>query len=315
MARVIRIDRELPRTWKDALAEFLEFKQAQGLSPVTANDYTKHVTQFFTRYPDAHAPGKLRDCILEYMSQPVAPATFNLRRAYLKSFFNWCVQEGILAQNPLTGIPKRLDEGRARSIAEDTLRKLLSLPNRGSFAGLRDYALMILSLDTGIRPGEALGLLPADIDLTNCTVTVRRHIAKTGRTRVLPMSRETAKALKMLLGARHPAWPKSAPVFCTQDGTPLRLHSWEDRLQEYSEALNTRITPYDLRHTFALLFLRQGANAFSLQRMLGHTSMEMTRRYVNLTGEDMQSQHALASPVNRLIPSRKRVGSLKPRTE
>lgn len=63
-----------------------------------------------------------------------------------------------------------------------------------------------------------------------------------------------------------------------------------------------------MRHVFALMFLRNGADAFSLQRMMGHTTMEMTRRYVNLAQSDVKEQHAQASPINKLMPMRNRAG-------
>jgi len=64
---------------------------------------------------------------------------------------------------------------------------------------------------------------------------------------------------------------------------------------------------YDLRHAFALSYLRNGGNTLSLQRILGHTDLTMTKRYVAYTLGDIKEQHAHASPVNRLVPVKKRM--------
>jgi len=75
----LNVKKEVPATWKEALQEFLFWKQAQGLSERTVKDYQTHVTILFTRFPEAFSPKKLQLGVLEHMSQPVKPATFNLR--------------------------------------------------------------------------------------------------------------------------------------------------------------------------------------------------------------------------------------------
>ncbi len=87
--------------------------------------------------------------------------------------------------------------------------------------------------------------------------------------------------------------------------------SWHHRLVKYLKRLGKRIRPYDLRHAFALSYLRNGGNTLSLQRILGHTDLTMTKRYVVLTQDDLKEQHAHASPVNKLMPVKHRVVKIK----
>lgn len=242
---------------------------------------------------------------MEYLSDNIKPATFNLRLIYLKAFFEWCVNENYLDANPLTGFKNRKAQARIIEIAEDTLQKLLTLPNQGTYAGLRDYALLMFTLDTGLRPKEALTLMIEDFDLKRHTVTVRAEEAKTRTARSVPVLPPTAEAINRLIKSRHPAWDKSLPVFCSSEGTQLDRSTWRHRLDMYGEQLGTKIRPYDLRHAFALLYLRNGGHAFGLQKTLGHTDMSMTRRYVNLTGQDLQESHRMASPLNRLVTVKK----------
>jgi site-specific recombinase XerD len=153
-----KMKRQIPASWTDALESFLFWKQAQGLAPRTLEDYRKHVTQFFTRYPQAYQEENLRKSIQEYIAQTVKPATFNLRLVYLKAFFSWCLAETIFSFNPLSGFKRKKDGGRIVNIDSDVLKKLIALPDRDTFSGLRDYTLPLLTLDTGIRPSEALSL-------------------------------------------------------------------------------------------------------------------------------------------------------------
>ncbi len=91
----------------------------------------------------------------------------------------------------------------------------------------------------------------------------------------------------------------------------MNTQTWGDRLELYSKELGVKIRPYDLRHSFALLYLRNGGNAFGLQKELGHVDISMTKRYVNLSGNDLQDIYKTASPLNRLINNKKRVGKIK----
>ena len=141
-------------SWEDAAAEFIYFKIAEGRAERTIEDYKEHIARFFKRFPDAFDPQKARKCVLEYMSDKIRPATYNIRLAYLRSFFSWCVNEGILPENPTAGLKRRKDGGRIVSVEDGVLIKLLELPDKQTFTGLRDYALMLLTLDTG-----ALGLV------------------------------------------------------------------------------------------------------------------------------------------------------------
>lgn len=305
--KVLRIDKRLPDTWQAALSDFLAWKQAQGVAARTLSDYQEHVTRFFTRFPDAYAPATVRRRVLAYMAEDVAPATFNLRREYLKAFFSWCVREGIFPENPLADVPKRKDPGKVRHLPEDVLRELLRLPDKSTFSGLRDYALILLSVSTGIRPGEALALLPGDADLRGLAVRVRHTVAKTRVERVLPIPPLVADAIRDLIAARHPAWGEKVPLFCSFSGRRLTVEKWGKRLKEYGARVGVKVTPYMLRHSFAIETLRAGANAFTVQHMLGHTSMAMTKRYVNLVESDLREAMAQANPLNRLLPQSHRV--------
>ncbi|BAF60316.1 integrase [Pelotomaculum thermopropionicum SI] len=309
--KVATVRKEVPDTWQEALQGFLFWKQAQGLAERTLTDYRKHVSQFFNRHPKAYNSKNLKSAVLEYMAQPVKPATFNLRLVNLKAFFDWCIQEGIFTDNPLAGFKRRKAEGRVVNIEEEKLARLLTLPNKETFAGLRDYALLLLTLDTGIRPKEAFSLLVDDINLRSLEVCIRSEIAKTRTTRTLPISPVTAQVIRELLQSRHPAWKNSTPVFCSSEGGKMTDLKWGDRLEVYSKQLGVWIRPYDLRHAFALQFLRNGGQPFALQRILGHTDLTMTKRYIALTQQDLREQHTVASPLNTLAPQKHRVRKIK----
>lgn len=309
MAVVKVSPRSLTPPWEEALEEFLLAKKAEGRARATLRDYSYRVGRFFKHHlqawPDYH---RLKAALREHFASLAgkSPATYNLSRAYLKAFFRWCVSEGYLAGNPLEGVPKRKDEGRPRSVDGETVKVLLSLPDKSTYAGIRDYALILLQLDAGIRPGEALQLTPSCFDLKGLEVMVPASVAKTRQARVVVISPQTAKAIKRLLAVRPCEWKEDVPVFTSQDGRTMLETSWAHRLRKYSQRLGVRVTPYTLRHTSAIMSLRNGGSAFFVQKQLGHKSLVMTRRYVHLVEADLHREHEVCSPVASILPERQR---------
>ena len=293
------------KSWEDYFEEFLLQKELEGLRPRTLNDYRYYIPRFFEGIALENAE-TITQRVKEYFTQDLSPASFNLRRSYIKSFFSYLVAQGAVTENPID-FPKRKDEGRARAIPKETLERLLELPDKSTFAGLRNYTIMLFSLDTGIRPGEALQLLPKDFNVRGREVVIPKEVAKTKTSRTLPLSPVVCITVQKLLSSRHPTWKDDVPVFCSQDGEYLQVRSWSHVLARYSKKLGIRVTPYDLRHSFAILYLRNGGNVFALQRTMGHTDLNMTKRYLALDGDDLRNELEKSSPINSLIKPKKRV--------
>ena len=307
VVKLSRLSLTLP--WDEALQEFILTKQAEGKAPRTLKDYHTHVTAFFTQHAEAWSDyHRLKKAVREHFAglADKSKATYNLRRQNLKAFFSWCVSEGYLVGNPLDGIPKRKDNGKPRSLDEEAVKTVLSLVDTSTYTGLRDYALILLQLDTGIRPGEALKLLPEHFNLSHLEVYIPASIAKTRTARTVVISTQTAKAIKKLLLARPEEWKETVPVFANQDGQEMLVTSWTHRLKKYGQKGGVNISAYRLRHTSAILQLRNGASAFHVQRQLGHADLTMTKRYVHLVEADLHREHATCSPVANLFPERKR---------
>jgi len=191
MARLLKIREKRISDWKTCLKDFEVFKLAQGVCETTLKDYRWHLGRFFNEFPDVWGDNEeLRWAVIKYFANGnnLAPATHNIRRKYLKAFFSWAVKEGIIQTNPVEGISLRREEPRVRQIDEDKLKRLLAIPDKTTYSGLGDYVLLCLTIDTGIRPKEALGLVPNDFNLRGMEVHVPAKIAKTRISRTLPLS-------------------------------------------------------------------------------------------------------------------------------
>ncbi|MFI2857527.1 tyrosine-type recombinase/integrase [Paenibacillus sp. JSM ZJ436] len=309
--RIIEPEESACPHWREVLSEFQRHKQLDGISEQTAHDYDRTVNLLFKRYPNAwDSMEALKEAVFTHMSDDIKPATFNSRLTYLRAFFKYCVGQGYISANPLANLKKRKIENRAVAVETDVLKSLLDAPDQKTFAGLRDYTLILLTLDTGIRPSEALSLLPQDFNYSAQEIYVPSKVAKSRIARTLPICDITIKSIRKLISVRAEEWSDDVPIFCTYEGRKLNRHTWGDRLELYGKQIGKHIRPYDLRHVFALEFLRNGANAFATQRALGHATMEMTRRYIALVNDDLKAQHSKASPVQKLTAKTKRRGAI-----
>ena len=294
--------------WDETVETFLDFKEAVHCAPSTIRGYRYTLRVFHERTkPDLNDPNGLRRGVLRLLKDYKNPYSYNLHRAYLRAFFNWCIDEGIIeGSNPVKGTPTRQTSPRIRHLDEDTLKKLLKQPNKRTFDGSRDHAMMLVMLDCGIRPGELLRILPEDVDLKRGAIRVPERVAKSRLERTVSISSPTVNALSKVVSVRHYLWGKDVPVFCSRDGKKMSSTSWQHAFKKYvrKAKLDDTITSYDLRHTFAVMFLRNGGNLFALKTIMGHQELRMTERYARFVGRDVKSEHERASPVKQLMGKR-----------
>lgn len=310
-AVVIDIRRNIPKTWKECLTRFLSARKREGAAERTLLGYKDNVELFFTRYPTAWG-ATCPDCIEAFLSQEgISPATYNMRLKNLRPFFSFATREGAFSSSPADGFKYRRGETpRVVDHSLEDIKNVLAIIGTDTFARLRDTALLLFSLDSGIRPSEALALYPADIDTHTRRASIKAAVAKTRQARTVFFSQPTADLLDRLLDVRP--WDGSVPVFCTASGDVWNTHAWTVQLRRYANKAGLkRFSAYDLRHQFALQALRNGMDVFSLQRSMGHSTLSMTEKYLALADDDIQLAHERASPVKDLFPApKKRLGKI-----
>ena len=176
------------------------------------------------------------------------------------------------------------------TFSKEQLNKLFHQPNLRTFTGVRDYTIMMLMLETGIRINELVGLSVKDIRWEDSLLVIRN--AKSYRERQVPIQKDMKSQLKKYIAIR--GYVESNALFVTVDGTRLTRRGIQQRISIYgnmAQIKDVRCSPHTFRHTFAKLSVQQGANIFELQAILGHTNMEIVKTYVNLFGNDVRERH------------------------
>jgi integrase/recombinase XerD len=166
-----------------------------------------------------------------------------------------------------------------------------------NFYQRRLHLLGLLLLDTGCRITEALTLRVSEIDLDNLLITLD---GKGRKQRVVPFSFELKKALFRYVRdcSRKPEMLLLASVNETMLGRRVMLRDMKLLCRRLGFEPPAR-TLHSFRHTFAVNYLRKGGSVFHLQKVLGHSTLEMTRRYANLVTADLQAVHERVSLLSR----------------
>ena len=310
---VIDIRRNAPRTLEDCLSRFLAWKKAQGAAPRTLQGYNEIISLFFRRFPAAWS-ATCRECIASFLSQDgISATTHNMRLKSLRPFFEFAAREGAFTESPAAEF--RMRRGEAPRIVDHPLedvKKMLDAIGTDTFSSLRDTALLLFSIDSGIRPLEALQLRPSDIDAHLRRAVIRAATAKTRTGRTVYFSEKTAVMIERLIQVRPQEWENEAPVFCTSYGGEWNTHAWTVQLRRYAQKAGLkRFSAYDLRHQHAIEYLRNGGDVFTLQKGMGHSTLSMTEKYLALSDDDVRNAHEKASPVAAMFPApKKRIGKL-----
>jgi site-specific recombinase XerD len=240
--------------------------------------------------------------------------TINGYMRALQSFWSWLQREEFIQETPFTKLkipksPKRI----IPTFSQEQLRQLFGAIDITSPTGYRDYTIMLTLLDSGIRCSELTGLGFTDVKLESRLLKVW---GKGSKERLVPIGARVQKAMWKYLNRYRPepATPRYDQVFLTRDGRPLtkdRLEAIVERYGKKAGITGVRVSPYTFRHTMAVTFLRNGGDVFSLQRILGHSSLEVVRGYVNLAQSDISRVHQRNSPADNLefkLPKSRRRG-------
>jgi len=303
--------------WETAIAAFCFSRKLKGCSEQTINWYQNRLSRFaqFCQRSNETPSNFSRATVLAFLAQlqsrGVTPQTINGFRRALSAFCAFLRSEGFRNDDPLWGVAKLKEPVPfPRTLSDAQLNALLAAPDITTFVGLRDFTLILLLADSGLRINEALSLTLDDIDLPNGFVLVRN--AKGGRERQVPLSHTTTLALRRYLSARFAHFPNvsTRAVFVTEFGLPLKSQSFRHRLEYYAKKANitgVKISPHSLRFTFIRRWLAKGGDSIVLQRIVGHSSPVMVSYYAKLFAQDLKSIHAKVNPTEGLTVVQKRL--------
>ncbi|WP_314587894.1 tyrosine-type recombinase/integrase [Paenibacillus terrigena] len=293
-----------------ALHLFLRESKVRNLSEFTTRYYRQQLELFrkhLERQQQPTNPAKITDAmikeniILYMMDRGNKEKTINTLLRAVRTFFNYLVNESYLLRNPMENV-KLLKHKKTiiQTFTREQIHSLLAQPNRGTFVGLRNYTIILLFIETGVRAKELENIRMDDIKWNENLILIRE--GKGYKERHVPIQATMKRELQKYVNLRGQL--DIDILFVNIDNGPLAKRQIQQMMNEYGKAANitnVRCSPHTLRHTFAKMSVQNGANVFALQAVLGHTSLDMVRNYVNMFSSDVLEAHRKFSPVEKLF--------------
>ena len=294
-----------------AVQRFLaNLSDQRHLSPETIRAYSSDLGQFGQFLRDEHcngvAPGPrgidalaVRGFVAHMMRSGLSKTSVARKLSSVRSFLRHAVRDGRVDLNVAEGVPTpRAPKPLPRTLTVDEAFALLEAIGGNDTGSMRDRAILELLYASGLRVSELVGLDLNDVDLTGGLV---RAMGKGNKERLVPFGGQARKALKKWLSASAPLRERGGDpdaLFLNLRGGRLTDRSvrriLNNRLRE--AAIHAKLSPHDLRHSFATHMLGSGADLRAIQELLGHASLSTTQRYTHVNTDALMKVYDNAHP-------------------
>jgi site-specific recombinase XerD len=216
----------------------------------------------------------------------------------LRTFFNWLEREELIIENPFKNLKTpKIDKKVIQALSLTEIDNLFKVCSGKSALDIRNKAILCLFLDTGLRVSELTNLTIDDVNMDDGSILVRR--GKGGKQRVVRIGTKAQKALWKYVTLYRKG--NSDKLFLNRSGGAIGLLGLKILIKRLGDKARVKVHPHQLRHTFAISFLRAGGDVFSLQYLLGHSTLSMTQRYLqSLNANDAANAHKKFSPLDNL---------------
>ena len=284
---------------------FMRDCRSRGLSHHTVAYYRRQLT-FFQAYCETLGVLETENITADNLRQYLIslednhnPGGRHARYRAVKVFMLWFEREFEPEEwsNPIQKVkPPRYSKEPIEGASIEQIRKLIDTCDT-SFIGLRDRAILMFLLDSGVRVQELLDL---DINKVLDSGAVLVEHGKGNKPRVTYIGNKTMKALRKYLRRRQ---DNNLALWVTRAGNRVAKSTIQGMLARRSKAADIPVqSPHDFRRAFVLNMLRSGkVDVFSLKLLTGHTSLDVLGRYAAKVSEDAQRAHEDGSPVERLL--------------
>ncbi|MCG2721443.1 MAG: tyrosine recombinase XerC [Thermodesulfovibrionales bacterium] len=284
----------------DKFLRYLEFEK--GVSAHTLRAYRKDLKVFsgaVNTPPENIDVIDVRGFIAGQIKQGLNKTTVGRRLSSIRSFFKFLYREGFIRSNPakLVSNPK-MQKLLPRFLSVDDVFSLVEQPEGIGFLPARDRAILELLYSSGLRVSELSGLNTDEVNTKEHLVKVR---GKGKKERIVPVGTKAMDVLKTYLIERFLLKSKEKALFLNRLGTRLTDRGVRRIVVKYAKrmAMNTRVGPHVLRHTFASHLLQGGADLRVIQELLGHSSLSTTQKYTHLDITHLMDIYDKAHPLAR----------------
>lgn len=274
--------------------------RARSFSPNTLDGYTRTLKKLFVFLGDDPVIRSVttKDIQAFLIAQPVSKTSKLDYYVGLSSLWTWAVSEELVDKHVVRDLARpHADTRQVEPFTENDIKHLAHEATGPSAYKLKMRATIMLLLDTGLRASEVCDLTIGDLKLKEGYAII---MGKGNKERRVEFGPRTGQAIWRYLANRG-SLQTSDYFLISRTGRRLDRDELAHRLKSLGKRAGVdNCHPHRFRHTFAVMFLRNGGSSLALQRLLGHSTMEMVRVYVKLSEVDLKDAHRRASPVENL---------------
>jgi len=301
--RSMRSDREAVSVGPDTLRKsFLRRLRSEGKSETTIRRYDLVLGQFITHgsavgYPWPPTAEHLADYLAGRREAGKAKNTVRNSHVALRSWFNWLMEEGEVAENPMARLKTpTLDNVSPDPYTDEEVRAMLAACRGKDWLTARDAAMIGVLADTGLRASELCGLTVDDVELD---VERIRVVGKGGRHRFVGLGAAAQVLLDRYIRRRRSGRPELWVNRAGQPVTPSGLYQIVERVGRTGKVQRRGI--HRFRHYAATAMLRQGMGELDLARFMGWSTLAMAQRYTKSEAQERALKaHRAHSPLDSL---------------
>lgn len=296
-------------SFDELLHSFILDCKAKNLSPLTLRAYQDSIQQMKEAFEKQNVPlniykltsREIKNYFIAFLiDQGRSDNTVNSRIKGIKQFLRYLFTEGWITKNIADEIHVvKAEKLMVQTFTKEQVAALLEQPDRKTFTGIRDYTMMVVLFETGMRISELCRLKLGDLFFKEQEIRIMK--GKGGKARRVPFQQTCAKIVRKYLDLRGDLETDMLFVNISNEGISTR--ALQDKMHDYGKAAGiqgVRVSPHTFRHTMAKFYILNGGDPFTLRRILGHATLDMVEYYVELFSSDIKQQHKKFSPVENM---------------
>lgn len=291
---------EIKRTpLKEAQSAFYKHCRLKNLTEQTLRYYEEDLSYFRSiisvKYADEITQEVFEAFLLQELDAGKKVTSLNSRIRGLRVFFNFCTEREYM--KPISVKLMKEEETIKETYTDAELLRLLKRPESNSWVEWRTWAAVNYLVATGNRASTVINIKISDVNFDE--MTIRLVKVKNRRQQLIPLS----PALKEILMDYLKTWEHTPGdyLFPSYEGNQLNLRSFQGSIRRYNISRGvTKTSVHLFRHSFAKNFILAGGGMVQLQALLGHSTMDRTRHYVNIYGTDLKRNFELLNPLDNI---------------
>ena len=308
MAKKKQFHSNFDTSFEHLFNNFQTFQKAKGVSEDTLKNYVYNFRAFAqfldtSKSVEAITEDEINQMVVQMRDSGLSHNTISTRLRILRTFYNWCRGQGF----DVIHIQSMQDKETVKeTYTDEELLKLLKRPDKNcEFDEFRNWVIINFLMNSGCRLSTILNIQNRDVDLEYKQVIYRHN--KNNKVQTIPLCLQMTLILDEYMKIRQ-GKPEDY-LFCTQYGEQMEKRGFQTAIARYNHARGVERTGiHKFRHTFARKFLIDcGGDAFTLQKLLGHSTLQMTKRYCQIYDRDIANNYDAMSPLVHLQKKKEKI--------